>query len=120
MIITFYGIIVIIHILAAIIGLGATFASPFIMSSAKTVTTSTYAHKVNAKVEKLAKIGSLTLLAHLIPKATKEQIQLLDSSGGTEELSESYRALSKKVAGLSAIAMAVIVVMVILMSLKPF
>ena len=62
MIITFYGIIVIIHILTAIIGLGATFASPFIMSSAKTVTTSTYAHKVNAKVEKLAKIGSLTLL----------------------------------------------------------
>ena len=150
--ITFYGIVVVIHILAAIIGLGSTFALPFIMSGAKTTTTAVYAHRVNAKVEKLAKIGSLSLLAtglvlgfihpslfteiwyvasiilyislqpivaYLIPKKTQVQIELLASSGG-EELTEDYHALSKKIGRYNTIAMVAVVVLVLLMSLKPF
>lgn len=50
------------HILGAICGLGATFASPFIMNGVRNVRTAVYAHTVNAKVEKLAKTGSITLL----------------------------------------------------------
>ncbi|KGR74930.1 DUF2269 family protein [Ureibacillus sinduriensis] len=52
-----------IHILGAICGLGATFASPFVMKSARNVRSAFTAHMVNAKIEKLAKIGSIALVA---------------------------------------------------------
>lgn len=58
----FFKILLFFHILGSICGLGATFASPFIMKGARTVSTAKYAHAVNAKVEKLAKVGSITLL----------------------------------------------------------
>ncbi|MDN4492565.1 DUF2269 family protein [Ureibacillus aquaedulcis] len=54
--------LLLIHILAAICGLGATFASPFIMKSARNVRSAFIAHMVNAQIEKLAKIGSISLL----------------------------------------------------------
>lgn len=57
-----FDLVLTVHILGAICGLGATFASPYIMKGAKTVSTAKYAHNVNAKVEKLAKSGSITLL----------------------------------------------------------
>lgn len=52
-----------IHILGAICGLGATFASPFVMKSARNVRSAFTAHMVNSKIENLAKIGSISLLA---------------------------------------------------------
>lgn len=59
---TLFTVLLLAHILGAICGLGATFASPFIMKGGTTVTTAKSAHAVNQKVEKLAKIGSFTLL----------------------------------------------------------
>ncbi|RUL50908.1 DUF2269 family protein [Lysinibacillus antri] len=55
-------LVLVLHILGAICGLGATFASPYIMKGARNVRTATYAHAVNARIEKLAKMGSITLL----------------------------------------------------------
>lgn len=57
-----FAVLLFAHILGAICGLGATFATPFIMKGGITVTTAKTAHAVNHKVEKLAKIGSFTLL----------------------------------------------------------
>ncbi|MCM3387851.1 DUF2269 family protein [Ureibacillus chungkukjangi] len=57
-----FKLLLIIHILGAICGLGATFASPYIMNSARNVRTAFTAHMINAQVEKLAKIGSIALL----------------------------------------------------------
>jgi len=57
-----YQFLVLVHVLGAICGLGATFASPYIMRGGSTVPTAKIALSVNEKVEKLAKIGSFTLL----------------------------------------------------------
>lgn len=57
-----FYVLLMLHILGAICGLGATFALPFVMKGATTVSTAKYALAVNAKVEKLAKVGSITLL----------------------------------------------------------
>ena len=57
-----FQVLLLVHILGAICGLGATFATPFIMKGGNTVTTAKTAHAVNVKVEKLAKMGSLTFL----------------------------------------------------------
>lgn len=57
-----FSILLVLHILGAICGLGAAFASPYIMNSGRNVRSAFTAHMVNAKVEKLAKIGSITLL----------------------------------------------------------
>ncbi|MFC7687004.1 DUF2269 family protein [Ureibacillus sp. GCM10028918] len=54
--------LLLLHILGAICGLGATFASPIIMKSARNVKSAFTAHMVNEKIEKLAKIGSIILL----------------------------------------------------------
>ncbi|QCR32562.1 DUF2269 family protein [Lysinibacillus sp. SGAir0095] len=58
-----FNLLLFIHILGAICGLGATFASPYILNSARNVRSAFNAHMVNAKVEKLAKIGSIAILA---------------------------------------------------------
>ncbi|MBS2967908.1 DUF2269 family protein [Metabacillus sp. KIGAM252] len=59
---TIYGIIVLIHVIAAVCGLGATFALPILMNRPKTAAQAHFAIHVNAGIEKLAKIGSITLL----------------------------------------------------------
>ena len=58
-----FKLLLLVHILGAICGLGATFASPYIMNSARNVRSAFTAHMINAKVEKLAKIGSIALLS---------------------------------------------------------
>ncbi|WP_416730493.1 DUF2269 family protein [Fictibacillus sp. JL2B1089] len=60
---TLYGALVLLHILAAIVGLGASFALPVVTKFAKTASQARYALEVNTKIETLPKIGSLTLLA---------------------------------------------------------
>jgi len=59
---SFYSILVTIHVIAAVCGLGAAFASPIISKSPKTVSQAKLCIHINEKVEKLAKYGSITLL----------------------------------------------------------
>ncbi len=54
--------VLLIHILAAVIGLGSAFALPIIMNRAKTVSQAKFSMTIFSGVEKLAKIGSITLL----------------------------------------------------------
>lgn len=57
-----YGFIILVHVIAAVSGLGTTYALPILMSKPKTVKQVEYAFIVYAGIEKLAKIGSMTLL----------------------------------------------------------
>lgn len=57
-----FKLLLVFHILGAICGLGAAFALPYIMNSGRNVRSAFNAHMINAKVERLAKIGSITLL----------------------------------------------------------
>ncbi|MDP4164135.1 MAG: DUF2269 domain-containing protein, partial [Bacillota bacterium] len=59
---SFYGFIVLLHVIAAVSGLGATFALPILMSRPKTTSQARFAFIVNAGIEKMAKIGSISLL----------------------------------------------------------
>ncbi|MDR7074446.1 DUF2269 family protein [Fictibacillus barbaricus] len=59
---TLYGILVLIHVIAAIIGLGASFAMPVVTKFAKTKNQARFALDLNAKIETLPKIGSISLL----------------------------------------------------------
>ncbi|MDZ5473495.1 DUF2269 family protein [Bacillus sp. 31A1R] len=57
-----YGSIVLIHIIAAVVGLGASFAMPLVLKGAKTASEARYSLDLNMKIEKFAKIGSIALL----------------------------------------------------------
>lgn len=57
-----YEFVVLIHILAAIIGLGSSFAMPIILKGAKSFTQARFAMTLYSKIEKLVKTGSLLLL----------------------------------------------------------
>ncbi|TVY06968.1 DUF2269 family protein [Paenibacillus cremeus] len=59
---TFYGIILVVHILSAVCSLGAVFANPSIMKKGTTVLKAKQALETAKDVEKYAKIGSITLL----------------------------------------------------------
>ena len=59
---SFYGILVLIHILGAICGIGASFAQPFLLNKPKTVKQAEFAHHVNHGVDKLVIIGTFALL----------------------------------------------------------
>ncbi|MCD5324216.1 MULTISPECIES: DUF2269 family protein [Pontibacillus] len=149
---TFYGIILVIHIIAAVCGLGATFALPALMGSPKTVAQAKFAHNVAEKVEKFAKIGSITLLltglalgalntylfteiwflaslviyvlvqpivAGIVPKKTARQVEILESSTD-KELPEEYNNIGKALVPINMIAQVSAVVLIVLMTLKPF
>jgi hypothetical protein len=53
----------VIHIIAAVTGLGAAFAFPIIAKTAKTVSQAKYTLELLKKLEIMPKVGSLTLLA---------------------------------------------------------
>lgn len=57
-----YGVIVLVHIIAAVCSLGAVFANPAIMKKGKTVSQAKQALETAKDVEKVAKVGSITLL----------------------------------------------------------
>ena len=59
---TIYGVVLVVHILAAVCGLGAVFANPSIMKRGTTVTSAKQALETAHAVEKYAKVGSITLL----------------------------------------------------------
>ncbi|KUP09105.1 hypothetical protein Q73_00990 [Bacillus coahuilensis m2-6] len=60
--ITLYGTIVLIHVIAAVVGLGASFAMPTVINHAKNAQQAKFSLYLNGKIEKFAKIGSITLL----------------------------------------------------------
>jgi uncharacterized membrane protein len=59
---SFYGIIVLLHVIGAICGIGAQFAQPFLSNRAKTAKQAEFALHVNHGIDKLVVIGTLTLL----------------------------------------------------------
>jgi hypothetical protein len=59
---TLYGFIVLIHVIAAITGLGASFAMPIVLNNPKTAEQARFSLTLNQKIEKGVKIGSIGLL----------------------------------------------------------
>ncbi|WP_409271310.1 DUF2269 family protein [Neobacillus sp. SCS-31] len=57
-----YHFLVLIHIIAAIVGIGATFALPAIAKKPKTPSQAQFTFGILDGIEKIAKIGSITLL----------------------------------------------------------
>jgi|SRR3954469_24188055 uncharacterized membrane protein len=59
---SFYGILVLLHVIGAICGIGAQFAQPLLLNRVKTVKQAEFALHVNHAIDKLIVIGTLTLL----------------------------------------------------------
>ncbi len=149
---TFYSILLVIHIIAAVVGLGASFGMPVLMSSVKTVSQAKFALVVFKGIEKFAKIGSITLLitgiimaiinpylfseiwyiasliiyvavqpiaAAMLPKKVKLQMEVLEKHQG-EDLPEEYITLAKQSVPLNNILYVSAIVLIILMTIKPF
>ncbi|MBM7604365.1 hypothetical protein JOC75_002338 [Metabacillus crassostreae] len=149
---TFYSGLLTIHLIAAVVGLGATFGLPVLLGNVKNTSQARFAHKVSQGIEKYAKIGSITLLltgiimgiiqpylfkeiwyiasliifvavqpiaAGLLPKNAKLQMEVLEHHNDNE-LPEDYLNLAKKAAPLHNILSASAIVLIILMTLKPF
>ncbi|MGO4888816.1 DUF2269 family protein [Anaerobacillus sp. MEB173] len=149
---TTYTVLLAVHIIAAVCGLGATFALPIIMNSPRTVTQAKFALSVSLGIEKLAKVGSITLLitglilgilsphlfteiwyiasliiyvavqpivAVLIPKGAKRQIEILEGHQG-EDLPEGYLQIGKQIVPYNITAQIAVVILIILMTVKPF
>ncbi|MCA1055994.1 DUF2269 domain-containing protein [Rossellomorea aquimaris] len=57
-----YGIIVMIHVVAAVAGLGASFAMPVIMKTPETAQQARFSLDLGKKIETFAKVGSIVLL----------------------------------------------------------
>jgi uncharacterized membrane protein len=57
-----YSILLFIHIIAAVMGLGAVFGFPIVAKSAKTAAQARYTLELLKRLEILPKVGSLTLL----------------------------------------------------------
>lgn len=59
---SFYGILVLLHVIGAICGIGAQFAQPLLLNRVKTVKQAEFALRVNHAIDKLILIGTLILL----------------------------------------------------------
>ncbi|WP_108670895.1 DUF2269 family protein [Peribacillus acanthi] len=149
---SFYSLLLVIHIIAAVCGLGATFAMPVLMSMPKTVSQAKFAMAVSVGIEKLAKIGSITLLltglimgfisptlfkqgwfiasiviyigvqpivAFLLPKYAKQQASLLEQQKD-DQLPSEYLAIGEKMKHYNIIAQISAIILIILMTIKPF
>ncbi|PMC34470.1 DUF2269 domain-containing protein [Bacillus sp. UMB0899] len=149
---TFYSLLLLIHIVAAVVGLGASFGMPVLMRSVKTVSQAKFALAVSEGIEKFAKVGSIVLLitgiimaiinpylfkeiwyiaslviyvavqpiaAGLLPKKAKAQMQALENHQG-EELPEEYITLAKQSAPLNNVLHISAIILIILMTIKPF
>lgn len=61
-ILTLYGFVVLIHVLSAVVGLGASFTMPAIIKGAKTADQARFTLNLFKRIEKPIKFGSLLLL----------------------------------------------------------
>ncbi len=59
---SFYGIIVLLHVIGAICGIGAQFAQPLLVNKPKTVKQAQFALHANHAIDKLVIIGTITIL----------------------------------------------------------
>ncbi|MCP8615280.1 DUF2269 family protein [Salirhabdus salicampi] len=149
---TLYMILLVIHIIAAVIGLGATFGLPVVMGLVKTKAQALFAYNVFKGIEKHGKIGSLSLLvtgllmgfinpslftqiwyvasiiiyigvqpiaAGILPRKTELQIKVLEEHDG-DDLPEKYFTLAKKIKPLNNVLHISVVVLILLMTVKPF
>lgn len=132
--------------------MGSTFALPIVMKRPKMVSQAKFAFQISDGIEKIAKIGSLTLLvtgivlgilspylfkeiwyiapiiiyiavqpitAGILPKKMAAQAEILEAHDG-EELPESYKAIRKQMSPYNGIMHLSAVILVILMTIKPF
>jgi len=149
---TVYVWVLLVHILAAVIGLGSTFALPVIMKRPKTVSQAKFSFQLSEGIEKMAKIGSISLLvtglvlgalnpslfkevwyiasiviyiaiqpivAGILPKKYAAQMAILEAHEG-DDLPETYRAISKQIAPYNGIMHFSAVILILLMTIKPF
>lgn len=147
-----YSGLVLIHVIAAVTGLGASFAMPVVMNSVKNATQAKFALELNQKIENFAKVGSITLLitglilgfmntslfseiwyiasiviyiavqfivAGIMPKKMKEMAMIVHEYSG-DEIPESYLKINNELKPYNMIIHTAAVVLIILMSLKPF
>ncbi|WP_064094248.1 hypothetical protein [Rossellomorea aquimaris] len=57
-----YGLLVLIHVITAVAGLGASFAMPVVMKTPETSQQAKYSLDLSKKFEVFAKVGSIVLL----------------------------------------------------------
>ena len=149
---TFYGLLVVIHVLAAVVGMGPAFAFPIISRMAKTKDQLVLMHNLMERIEKPIKIGSIILLLsglgmgalnhHLftqgwyitsivlyivaqifvigVSATNMKQSNERLSVASTDDIPSDVIALNKKSDMALNISSALAIVMIILMSLKPF
>jgi len=149
---TIYSVVLVIHIIAAVCGLGAAFANPSIMKKGTTVAGAKQALETAKAVEKYAKVGSITLLltglllgvlntslftqgwyitalvlylavqpivAYMIPKKVGQINEIIEKQE-TNELPQEFFPLAMQIGKLDNIARTSVIVLIVLMSLKPF
>ncbi|CAM4030780.1 DUF2269 family protein [Mesobacillus thioparans] len=142
-----------VHVIAAVVGLGASFGMPVVAKfGAKSVTNAKVCFEINKKIEMLVKVGSLTLLASgilmaivnpalwsqgwfigslviyvliqpvvaaMLPKTIEKLVAIVMNSGDSE-LPAEYHQLDKKAAKLNSIAHVAAILLIVLISTKPF
>lgn len=149
---TIYSFIVLIHVIAAVTGLGASFAMPVVMKNAKNATQARFSLELNTKIEVFAKVGSIVLLvtglilgflntglfsqvwyisslviyalvqpivAGIMPKKMKQMDLILKEHKG-DTLPDTYNKLNAELKPFNGVLHASAVILIVLMSLKPF
>jgi hypothetical protein len=149
---TLYGFIVLIHVIAAVTGLGASFAMPIVLKGAKTADQARYSLGLNQKIETVVKIGSIALLltglilgaintelfteiwyiasiviylavqvvvAGIMPKKIKRMEEIITNHKG-KDLPEEFTRINLELKPYNMILHTSAVILIILMSIKPF
>lgn len=148
----FYSILVLIHVLAAIIGIGVTFAFPVISNMAKNLSQLKHTLGLLKKLELYPKIGGgilivtglimgfitpayfkeiwfvgsivlyiiIELLIYVVIGSKMKKVVPVVMSSDGEEIPEEYMAVSKSTAPIHMLATLLAIIIIILMSAKPF
>ena len=144
-----YGLLVLVHVIAAVAGLGASFSMPVVMRTPET----SHQAKFSLDLSKnLAKVGSIVLLitglimgiinpylfktgwyiasiviyigvqfivAGIMPKKVKQMAEIIHSHEG-EDVPESYGKINSELKPYNIIIHSAAIILIILMSIKPF
>ncbi|WP_175986864.1 DUF2269 family protein [Bacillus sp. Marseille-Q1617] len=147
-----YGIIVLIHVVAAVAGLGASFAMPVVMKTPETAHQAKFSLDLSKKIENFAKIGSIVLLitglvmgimnpylfktgwyiasiaiyigvqfivAGIMPRKVKQMAEIIHAHNG-EDVPASYGKINAELKPYNIIIHSAAIILIILMSIKPF
>ncbi|MFI8684386.1 DUF2269 family protein [Rossellomorea sp. NPDC077527] len=57
-----YGLLILVHVIAAVAGLGASFSMPVVMKTPETAHQAKFSLELSKKIETFAKVGSIVLL----------------------------------------------------------